>query len=96
MDPRVSEERVPSYKKVEEKIREIDNTIIISRIYYIFENLNFIYRFQLIKKDKMCMIDIPKRVLDGLKHNSEESEQELDSILNLHIHDVDRWTKIER
>jgi hypothetical protein len=41
------------------------------------------------------MIDIPKRVLDGLKNKSEDSEQELDSILNLHIHDVDRWTKIE-
>jgi len=91
-DPVVAEERVPSYRIVEEKIREIDSTIIISRIFYIFDN--FSYRFQLIKKDKMCMMEIPKRLLDDLKNGSPTSKQELDEILRLYVKSPERWSEI--
>ncbi len=96
MDPRVSENIVPSYRKVEEKIREIDNTIIIARIYYVFHDHNFAYRFQLIKKDKMCMVEIPKRLLEALKHNNSASEQELTELLNLHVQRADCWADFEK
>ncbi len=96
MDPRVSEDIVPSYKKVEEKIREIDNTIIIARIYYIFSDHNFAYRFQLIKKDKMCMIEIPKRLLEEVKRNISDSEQELTDLLNEHIQRNECWADFEK
>jgi len=91
-DPVVAEDRVPSYEIVEEKIKEIDSTIIISRIFYIFEN--FSYRFQLIKKDKMCMVEIPKRLLDELKNGSPASEQELTEILRLYVKDSECWSEI--
>jgi len=91
----VSEDRVPSYRIVEEKIREIDNTIIIARVYYIFNNGNFIYRFQLIKKERMCIIDIPRKLLDNLKDNL-SYQQELTTILNSHILRPDCWAKFEQ
>ncbi len=97
MDPRVSEDRVPSYKKVEEKIREIDNTIIIARIYYIFNHLNSTYRFQLIKKNKMCIVEIPKKLLDNLKKDSNSAlEQELGDILNLYVQRSECWAEFEK
>ena len=34
MDPRVSEDKVPAYDIVENKIRQFDNTVIIFRIFY--------------------------------------------------------------
>jgi hypothetical protein len=48
MDPRVSEDKVPAYDIVEDKIRQIDNTVIIFRIFYILDS--FIYKFQLLRK----------------------------------------------
>ncbi|MDP3296332.1 MAG: hypothetical protein Q8N09_01880 [Thermodesulfovibrionia bacterium] len=97
MDPRVSEDRVPSYKKVEEKIREIDNTIIIARIYYIFNHLSSTYRFQLIKKNKMCIVEIPKKLLDNLKKDSNSAlEQELGDILNLYVQRSECWAEFEK
>jgi hypothetical protein len=88
-DPMVAEDKVPSYEIVEEKIKEIDSTIIISRIFYIFDNLS--YRFQLIKKDKMCMVEIPKRLLDDLKNGNPASEQELTEILKLYVKSSECW-----
>ena len=96
MDPRISEKNVPSYRIVEEKIREIDNTIIIARTYYIYDNFNFAYRFQLIKKDKLCIIDIPKKLLDDLRDNNEASEEELTRILNLHLQRNECWMDFEK
>ncbi|MBI4698096.1 MAG: hypothetical protein HY758_04100 [Nitrospirae bacterium] len=96
MDPRISEDRVPSYKKVEEKLRQIDNTIIIARIYYVFRSLNLAYRFQLIKKDKMCILEIPKKLLDDLTNDSISLEQELSDILNTHIQDSECWAGYEK
>jgi hypothetical protein len=96
MDPRVSEADVPAYKKVEEKLRQIDNTIIIARTYYLFDNLNFAYRFQLFKKDKMCMVDIPKKMLDDLKNNTGESEEEVSDLLRYHVQNSHCWADIEK
>jgi hypothetical protein len=91
-DPIVAEDKVPSYKIVEEKIKEIDSNIIISRIFYIFDNLS--YRFQLVKKDKMCMVEIPKKLLDDLKNGSPASEQELTDILKLYVKSSEYWAEI--
>ncbi len=96
MDPQVSEDNVPSYKIVEEKIRQIDSTIIIARTYYIIDNFSFTYRFQLIKKDKLCMVDIPRKLLNDLKSNLSASEQELTHILNLHIQSPECWNDFEK
>ncbi len=96
MDPRISEDRVPSYKKVEETIRQIDNTIIIARIYYVFSDLKFAYRFQLIKKNKICILEIPKKLLDDLKHDGISSEQELSDILNARIQSSECWACFDK
>lgn len=96
MDPRVSEDKVPAYKKVEEKIREIDNTIIIARTYYVYNRHKIAYRFQLIKKDKMCIVDIPRKLLDELKRNNKASEEELTSMLNLRVQDSECWSDFQK
>lgn len=79
MDPQVSKERVPSYKKVEEKIRELDGTVIILRVFYSIENIS--YNFQLLKNNKMCSVEIPRRLLEDLKDGDAEKEEELTKIL---------------
>jgi hypothetical protein len=91
-DPLVAEEKVPSYEIVREKILEIDSNVIISRTYYVFDNLT--YRFQLIRKDKMCMVEIPKRLLDDIKNNGLESEQELAKILKFHVENSECWSDL--
>lgn len=92
-DPLVTEDKVPSYEIVEEKIRQINSTIIIARTFYLFDT--FTYRFQLIKKDKMCMLEIPKRLLDDLKNGSPTSEQELAELLKHNVQNSDCWTEFE-
>ncbi len=92
-DPLVTANDVPSYHIVEEKIKEIDNLIIIFRIYYFFNT--FTYRFQLIKKDKMCILEIPRSLLENISKDGTTSEQELSKILNLNIENSDCWTDIK-
>ena len=92
LDPLVSEDRVPSYNVVEEIIREIDHTIIIYRIYYLLGI--FVYRFQLIKKDKMCIIEIPRALLESLGMDGTRAEQELSKIINRKIEDEECWTAL--
>ena len=91
-DPLVSEEKVPSYEIIEQKIREIDNTIIIYRVYYLLNS--FTYRFQLIKKNQMCIIEIPRRLLESLSHDGTTSERKLTHILNSNIDNVECWNDI--
>jgi hypothetical protein len=91
-DPMVTENEVPSYDVIAEKIKEIDNTIVIYRIYYLFNT--FMYRFQLIKKDKMCMLEIPRSLLENLNKDGASSERELLQILDLNIENPDCWTDI--
>jgi hypothetical protein len=90
-DPVVAEDQIPSYKIVEEKIRQIDNNVIIVRIFYLPSSLT--YRFQLIKKNKMCMMEIPKRVLDHLKTDGSSAEEELKNILKLYVQQPEYWVE---
>jgi hypothetical protein len=92
-DPVVKEGDVPSFSIIQEKIKTIDNAIIIFRIYYFFSTR--IYRFQLIKKDKMCMVEIPRGLLETLNTDGTSAEQELSKILNLKIEDEECWQDIQ-
>ncbi len=80
-DPLVAENKVPAYEIVEEKIREIDSTIIIVRTYFLSDNSS--YRFQLIKKNRMCIVEIPKRLLDNLKSNGSTSEKKINRYIKV-------------
>lgn len=92
LDPLVSEDRVPSYNVVEDIIREIDHTIIIYRVYYLLGI--FIYKFQLIKKDRMCIIEIPRALLESQGTDGTRAETELSKIINKKIEDEDCWYKL--
>lgn len=92
-DPLVQEKDIPSYEIIEKKIREIDNTIIIFRVYYFFTTR--IYRFQLIKKDKMCIIEIPRDVLENLGKDGTSAEREVEKLLDLNIENADCWNTFE-
>ncbi len=91
-DPLVTANDVPAYRIVEEKIKEIDNSIIIFRVYYFFNT--FMYKFQLIKKDRMCVLEIPRSLLENISKDGTTSEQELSKILTLKIENSDCWTEI--
>jgi len=93
MDPRVPEDRVPSYDIIEATIRQIDNTVIIFRIFYMLDR--FIYKFQLLKKDTMCIVEIPKKLLLDVKTGDLESERKLAAILTLSIESAECWNKVE-
>ncbi len=88
-DPVVLEKDVPSFDVVDQKIKEIDNTIIVYRIYYFFNT--FVYRFQLIKKDKMCMIEIHRNMLENMHANGSSAEQKLAAIINNNIDNDECW-----
>ena len=92
-DPLVEEKDIPSYDIIARKIREIDNTIIIFRVYYFFTTR--IYRFQLIKKDKMCVIEIPRDVLENLGKDGASAEREVGELLDLNIENADCWSTFE-
>ena len=92
IDPLVSEDKVPSYNVVEEIIKEIDHTIIIYRIYYLLGVS--IYRFQLIKKDKMCIIEIPRALLESLGTDGTRGAQQLSEIINTKIEDEECWFEL--
>jgi hypothetical protein len=79
MDPQVPKERIPSYEKVEAKIRELDGTVIILRVFYNIETIS--YKFQLLKNNKMCSVEIPRKLLEELKNGNIEKEEELTLIL---------------
>lgn len=91
-DPLITADDVPSYQVIAEKIKEIDNTIIIFRIYYLFNS--FTYRFQLIKKNRMCIVELPRTLLENLNKDGTQAEQTLTKILNLKLEDADCWTEI--
>ncbi len=92
-DPVMNEKTVPSYETVEQKIKEYDNTIIVYRIFYFFNT--FMFRFQLIKKDKMCSLEIPRNLLENLHSNGGSADQELNNLLDLHIEDAECWADFE-
>lgn len=92
MDRQVSKHEVPSYDIVEEKIKEIDGSIIVFRIFYIF--MQIAYKFQLIKNDRLCTIEIPRKMLEGLKARNALLEEELTQLLDSTIQHADCWNKV--
>ncbi|MBI5055352.1 MAG: hypothetical protein HZB61_01860 [Nitrospirae bacterium] len=92
MDRQVTKEEVPSYELVEEKIKEIDGSIIILRIFYIF--MHIAYKFQLIKNDKLCTVEVPRRLLEGLKSGNIILEKELNEIIYESLEGSDCWNKV--
>ena len=92
MDRQVSRKDVPSFEIVEEKIKEIDGSIIVLRIFYIF--MHIAYKFQLIKNDKLCSIEIPRKLLEGVRGSNSMLEEELTRILDTNIQHADCWNKI--
>lgn len=92
MDRQVSRKDVPSYEIVEEKIKAIDGSIIVLRIFYIF--MHIAYKFQLIKNDKLCSIEIPRKLLEGVRGRNSILEEELTRILDTNIQHTDCWNKI--
>jgi len=92
MDRQVTKHEVPSYEIVEEKIREIDSSIIVLRIFYIF--MEIVYKFQLIKNDKLCSVEIPRKLLEGLRSRNPIFEQKLAEILDESLQESDCWVKV--
>ena len=92
MDRQVERKDVPSFEIVEEKIKEIDGSIIVLRIFYIF--MHIAYKFQLIKNDKLCSIEIPRKLLEGVRGRNSVLEEELTRILDTNIQHADGWNKV--
>ena len=92
MDPRVSEDKVPAYDIVETKIRHIDNTVIIFRIFYMLDT--FIYKFQLLRKDKLCILEIPKKMLLDLRNGDLIADKEMTRILESCLDSSDCWKNV--
>lgn len=90
-DPVVTEDKIPAYRVVEETIRQIDNNVIITKIFYLPGTLT--YRFQLIKKNKMCMMEVPKKVLDHVKTDGLSAREELNNILKLYVQQSECWVE---
>jgi hypothetical protein len=92
MDRQVSKHEVPSYDIVEEKIKEIDGSIIVFRIFYIF--MQIAYKFQLIKNDRLCTIEIPRKMLEGLNARNDMLDEELTELLDSSIQHAECWNKV--
>jgi hypothetical protein len=92
MDPRVTEDKVPAYDIVETKIRQIDNTVIIFRIFYMLNT--FIYKFQLLRKDKLCILEIPKKMLLDLRNGDLIADKEMTRILESSLESSDCWKSV--
>ncbi len=92
MDRQVSKREVPSYEIVEEKIREIDGSIIVLRIFYIF--MHIAYKFQLIKNDKLCTVEIPRKMLEELGSRNPVLEEKLAELLDASLQESDCWVQV--
>lgn len=92
-DPLVAESDVPSFDVLDKKIKEIDNSIIVYRIYYFFDSMA--YRFQLLRKDRMCIIEIPRALLEDLGRDGTSADREISDIISLNIENEDCWAVVE-
>ncbi|MBI5057401.1 MAG: hypothetical protein HZB61_12375 [Nitrospirae bacterium] len=90
----LTEDKVPAYEVVKEKIEQIDNTIVIARVFFMFDT--FTYRFQLFKKDKMCMVELPKKLLDTVKNDGTAPQLQLMNILNVYIESSECWNELAK
>jgi hypothetical protein len=52
------------------------------------------YKFQLIKNDRLCTIEIPRTMLEGLKARNAMLEEELTQLLDSTIQHADCWNKV--
>ena len=91
MGTQIPKSVVPSYEIVEEKIKGMDGAVIIFRIFYLPEK--FAYRFQLLRNNNICMVEITRQLLDDLRTGDPSFDDELSTILNTHLKDSDCWTK---
>jgi len=91
MGMQVTKEIVPSYNLVEDKIKEMDGAVIIFRIFYIPEKLT--YSFQLLRNNRICMVEITSQLLEDLKKRLPSSDDELTIILNTFLKDSGCWSK---
>jgi len=91
MGIQISKEIVPSYEIVEDKIKGMDGAVIIFRIYYIPEKLT--YSFQLLRNNKICMVEFTSQLLDDLKNRLPSSDDELTNLLNNFLKDSGCWSK---
>jgi len=92
-DPIVEEKDVPSFDIIASKIKDIDNSIIVFRIYYFFSTRT--YKFQLIRKDRMCMVDISRELLENLGRDGTSSEQQISEMLALKVDSEECWNKVD-
>lgn len=93
MDRQVTKYEVPSYEIVEEKIKEIDGSIIVLRIFYIF--MQIAYKFQLIKNDKLCTVEIPRKMLESLRSSRNPIlEEKLMELLDESLQHTDCWVQV--
>jgi len=91
MGMQVTKEIVPSYNLVEDKIKEMDGAVIIFRIFYIPEKLT--YSFQLLRNNRICMVEITSQLLEDLKKRLPSSDDELTIKLNTFLKDSGCWSK---
>lgn len=92
MCPEETINKVPSYSIVERKILQIDRNIMVFRVFFI--PVESIYRFLLIRKDRMCTVAVPKSLLEALKDGDTALEEELAEMLLISIDNDDFWTEI--
>ncbi|MBI4825530.1 MAG: hypothetical protein HY807_03810 [Nitrospirae bacterium] len=92
MCPEETINKVPSYSIVEKKILQIDRNIMVFRVFFI--PVESIYRFLLIRKDRMCTVAVPKALLEALKDGDTALEEELAEMLLISIDNDDFWTEI--
>ncbi|MDO8282644.1 MAG: hypothetical protein Q7U10_08525 [Thermodesulfovibrionia bacterium] len=92
MCPEETIHKIPAYNIVEKKIRQIDRNIMVFRVFFI--PVESIYRFLLIRKDRMCTVAVPKSLLEELKDGGTALEEELAETLLISIDNDDFWTEI--
>lgn len=90
----LSEDKVPAYEKIKEKVGQIDDSIVIARVFYMFDT--FTFRFQLFKKEKMCMVELPRKLLDAVKNDGVAPEHQLMNILNAYIESSECWNELAK
>jgi hypothetical protein len=56
--------------------------------------MQIVYKFQLIKNDKLCTVEIPRKLLEELKGSNTVLEDELNRILDSSLVHSDCWNKV--
>ncbi len=56
--------------------------------------MHIAFKFQVIKNDKLCSVEIPRKLLEGLKYRNALLEDELNRILDTSLQQADCWTQV--